>query len=109
VSLGYRFIDVSVADKSRIRCSSNISHLGEAMSCVSLLLLLCFVKTLGAPLSADRGAMVSVWINLAIAQRAQYIFICYNKLSNIMPIFLSLPEAIKYCLFMRQVAYYVID
>jgi hypothetical protein len=79
------------------------------MSYVCLLLLLCFGKTLGAPLSVDRGAMVSVQINLSVTQHKQYIFIYYSKLDNIMPILLSLRETVRYCTFMRQVGYSDID
>jgi hypothetical protein len=70
------------------------------MSCVCLLLLLCFGKTLGAPLSVDRGAMVSVQSNVSITQHEQYIFIYYSELGSIMLILLSLPEAMQ-----RQVGY----
>lgn len=75
------------------------------MSCVSLLLLLCFGKTLGAPLSVDKGAMVSVRSNLSSTQHEQYIFMYYSELSSIMLILLSFPEAMQYCTFMRQVEY----
>jgi hypothetical protein len=78
------------------------------MSCVCLLLLLCFGKSLGAPLSVDTGAMVSVGINLSIDEHVHKLG-RYCKLGKIVPICLSLHEALRYCTFMRQVVYSDID